>query len=84
MTELEQARKHLREVQCDLAFVRAHSGFERGIRRGEDEVLAALSRVWEAQEAERLVWETRKYCNGFVVARVPQGREPRATPVCHG
>ena len=61
MTELERARAHLRDEQEVLAarrYLMVHAPFpeewEPSVRKAEEGVLAALSWVWEAQEAERL------------------------------
>jgi len=49
VTELEQARAHLRETQERLAYERGYNDLDR-IRFFERCTLAALSWVWDAQE----------------------------------
>ena len=61
MTELEQARAHLRDCQKALKHARDVSVFEQGQwwpenmkANAERAVLAALSWVWDAQEREAM------------------------------
>ena len=54
MTELEKARAHLRKCQWNLEHYRRHGDFVETIDHPEQCVLAALSRLWEAQEAIRI------------------------------
>jgi hypothetical protein len=50
MNELERARRHLGDVQCNLSFIRQQGGTKWGLALSEREVLAALSWVYDAQE----------------------------------
>ena len=52
MTELEAARTHLKEAQSDLSFHRSGYAYRPAVAWHEQCVLAALSRVWDAQQRE--------------------------------
>lgn len=56
MTELERARKHLGEVQCELAFFRQQRTAPLVLQMAGDAVLAALSWVWSEQQKESGSW----------------------------
>jgi hypothetical protein len=53
MTELERAQKHLRKCQEWLADGRRFRS--HGTEFAEENVLAALSRLWEAQKAAGVI-----------------------------
>lgn len=57
MTELEQARAHLRISQLNLFEIRrVHKGSQPWLDQAKQRVLAALSWVWDAQERD-LGWQ---------------------------
>jgi hypothetical protein len=79
MTELERARAHLRCKQEQLGLARALL-LDDFLRPYEDCVLAALSWVWEEQEAEELdelaerTTEMAMGLHAIVAERIPEGR----------
>lgn len=85
MSDLYRARACLQYEQANLAAARINAvRFGWGpdlMARFENAVLAALSWVWEEQEAARIVWQpiaTRG--KKALFARLPRGREPRSLP----
>ena len=52
MTELDEARAHLRRCQSALASARKISHEKEFFRQFEVNVLAALSWIWDVQERE--------------------------------
>ena len=80
MTELEQARAHLRDCQKALKHARDVSVFEQGQwwpenmkANAERAVIAALSWVWDAQQRDKgwQVWETAQALVAEMNERIP-------------
>lgn len=72
MTELERARAHLRGCQIDLVWARGWH--PNTIPKYETAVLAALSWVWEEQEAAEPVTKIVQTETGMAVGWEPRGR----------